>query len=200
MATGDGHTSLPDKISLHEYSTFQYMLAPPSLACRVGDRITEVIFYDEPKQPQKSEDQHKVAMHRTGFLTITAYYVCCLLVLPSHILGMSRFVSAEDLAGEEGEGQLPVLRRFVYTYYCGLIKVETHHVRDVSGGTGAFRLVEYFDTIWCCVYAIMFPFCVLLAPLFLLLFLSISFCAWWPVAMRYRQMNRRYQFMRLPCE
>merc|ERR1719263_233902 len=145
------------EISLHEYSTFQYMLAPPSLAVRVGDQITSVIFYDGPKQLQDSggvQDETSAIVNTTGYLRLSSYYICCLLVLPSHIMGMSRFVRAEDRSGcneaptgEEGKEKVAkVLRHFIYSYYCGLLKVDTYHIQDANEKAGTFRLVEYMDT------------------------------------------------------
>lgn len=165
----------PGKISLHEYSTFQYMLAPPSIAVRVGDQITGVVFYDEPKQPDKREVEHKMFIETTGYLRLSSYYICCLLVLPSHVMGMSRFVSAEDLSGAKTLEENNVLRHFVYTYYCGLLKVDTYHIRDANGGAEAFRLVEYFNTWWFCTYAIMVPFYALFGPLLLVFSLPFYF-------------------------
>jgi hypothetical protein len=177
------------EISLHDYSTFQYMLAPPSLAVRVGDQITSVIFYDGLKQLQNEgvQDETEAIVNTTGYLRLSSYYMCCLLVLPSHIMGMSRFVRAEDLSGctgaptEEQEGKEKVLRHFIYTYYCGLLKVDTYHIQDANGKAEAFRLVEYLDTWWACMYAIIIPFYVLFAPLLLFsvplwLFLRLVAC------------------------
>ena len=181
------------EISLHEYSTFQYMLAPPSLAVRVGDQITSVIFYDGPKQLQDSggvQDETSAIVNTTGYLRLSSYYICCLLVLPSHIMGMSRFVRAEDRSGcneaptgEEGKEKVAkVLRHFIYSYYCGLLKVDTYHIQDANEKAGTFRLVEYMDTWWACTYAIIIPFYILFAlPLLLFsvplwLFLRLVAC------------------------
>ena len=184
------------EISLHDYSTFQYMLAPPSLAVRVGDQITSVIFYDGPKQLQDAggvQDETSAIVNTTGYLRLSSYYLCCLLVLPSHIMGMSRFVRAEDLSGLQGCNDAPteeagkekvarVLRHFIYSYYCGLLKVDTYHIQDANEKAGTFRLVEYIDTRWACTYAIIIPFYVLFAPLLLLfsvplwLFLRLVAC------------------------
>ena len=111
----------------------------------------------------------------TGYLRLSSYYICCLLVLPSHVMGMSRFVSAEDLSGAKTLEENNVLRHFVYTYYCGLLKVDTYHIRDANGGAEAFRLVEYFDTWWFCTYAIMVPFYALFGPLLLVFSLPFYF-------------------------
>lgn len=165
----------PFKISLHEYSTFQYMLAPPSIAVRVGDQITGVVFYDGPKQPDKRKVEYKTFIETTGFLRLSSYYICCLLVLPSHVMGMSRFVTAEDLTGATSYEEKDVVRHFVYTYYCGLLKVDTYHIRDANGGAEAFRLVEYFDTWWFCTYAIIVPFYALFGPLLLAFLLPLYF-------------------------
>ena len=80
---------------------------------------------------------------------------------------VSRFITAEDLTGATSHEERDVLRHFVYTYYCGLLKVDTYHIRDANSGTEAFRLVEYFDTWWFCTYAIIVPFYALFGPLLL---------------------------------
>ena len=84
--------------------------------------------------------------------------ICCLLVLPSHMLGMSKWISAEDLsfkARKSGDE----LRRFRYSYYNGYLNVYTSHlcVNDRDNGSTEnhhneqFRLVEYMDcpiSVW----------------------------------------------------
>ena len=45
------------------------------------------------------QDETSAIVNTTGYLRLSSYYLCCLLVLPSHIMGMSRFVRAEDLGG-----------------------------------------------------------------------------------------------------
>ena len=89
------------------------------------------------------------------------YYWVCFLVLSSHLMGMSRWLSAEDTysapvaavaeaerlaadeqsAGSAGRGS--ILRKFQYTYWCGLMAVTTYHVR--AEDPSKFRLIEYID-------------------------------------------------------
>eukprot|EP00588_Corethron_pennatum_P031035 CAMPEP_0194339964 /NCGR_PEP_ID=MMETSP0171-20130528/84910_1 /TAXON_ID=218684 /ORGANISM="Corethron pennatum, Strain L29A3" /LENGTH=253 /DNA_ID=CAMNT_0039104743 /DNA_START=94 /DNA_END=858 /DNA_ORIENTATION=+ len=123
-------------LSLQDYSTFQYMLAPPALARPVCDRISSLVFYDGPHEVRKSEREHKVTLR--GRISVPRYYLCCLWVLPSHVLGLSRWVSATE-ARDGGA----TVRRFRYAYYGGLVEVDTRHVAD--GAEGTFRLVEYID-------------------------------------------------------
>lgn len=85
-------------------------------------------------------------------------------LLPSHLLGMSRWIYAEDccISKEiklQKNGKLPepkpgdTLRRFRYSYYMGLFEVDTLHIFVEQGGTinnekereKKFRIVEYFD-------------------------------------------------------
>lgn len=122
--------------SLQDYATFQYMLAPPALARPVCDRISSFVFYDGPHEVRTSEREHKVTLR--GRISVPRYYLCCLWVLPSHVLGLSRWVSATE-ARDGGA----TLRRFRYAYYGGLVEVDTRHVAD--GAEGQFRLVEYID-------------------------------------------------------
>ena len=142
--------------SLEEYSTFQYMLARPSAASAVTSKCTSFVFYDGPKDDNKVECSRSIIC-RGGINTFN-YYICCLLVLPSHILGMSKWISAEDTSSKARKPG-DELRRFRYSYYRGFLNVDTRHVcandRDGSSGSGAddeqFRLVEYYDcpiSVW----------------------------------------------------
>ena len=135
-----------ESLSLDDYSTFQYMLAGPSIAKVVAKQITAVVFYNEPRDERKAEAEHRVLVRIQGHLTCLHYYGCCLTVWPSHALGMSRWIMAEDCrtsTPRSGE----TLRIFRYAYYGGLLTVETRHVSVCVNDGGAFRLVEYFDCV-----------------------------------------------------
>ena len=131
-------------ISLEDYSTFQFMLARSSIARKITSRCTSFVFYDGPKH----ETSRSIIC--CGDINTFNYYICCLLVLPSHILGMSQWISSEDkssTARKPGDE----LRRFHYSYYCGFLSVDSRHIRvDDKGGSGCddFRLVEYME---CCI-------------------------------------------------
>ncbi len=140
--------------SLEDYCTFQYMLANPSLASAVTSKCTSFVFYNEPKDDDKSE--HNIICH--GKINTFNYYICCLMVLPSHMLGMSKWISAEDTSSKARKAG-DELRRFRYSYYGGFMNVDTRHVsvndRYGSSSTGSedeqFCLVEYFDcamSVW----------------------------------------------------
>ncbi|KAL7555117.1 hypothetical protein ACHAWF_018723 [Thalassiosira exigua] len=135
-------------ISLDEYSTFQYMLAPPSTAKATIGQIQSFVFYHEPRDMLKDESDHLVFVR--GQTTVANYYCCCLALLPSHVLGMSQWISAEEFPSSGKEKPKPgdILRRFRYSYYCGLLRVETLHIctDNDSGDGGKFRLVEFFDS------------------------------------------------------
>ena len=135
--------------SLDDYSTFQYMLARPSTVQAVVGQIASVVFYGEPRDERKAEAEHKLLLR--GRVSVFNYYLCCLPVLPSHLLGLSAWISVEERRapteetrkGAAGPSSGAILRRFRYSYYGGLLSVETHHVGCDEEGT--FRLVEYFD-------------------------------------------------------
>lgn len=139
-------------LSLKDYSTFQFMLARPAVAQQVVNEITSFVFYDEPHNQEKTESGHRIMLR--GSIDILAYYVCCLVVLPSHVLGMSQWISA-TAANDADE---KVVRRFRYSYYWGLLQVDTRHVVDENGpAPGPFRLVEYMDiSMWAWVIAELF--------------------------------------------
>lgn len=143
--------------SLEDYSTFQYMLANPSLARAVTSKCTSFVFYNEPKGDNKSKWSSNYTICR-GETSVFNYYVCCLMVLPSHMLGMSKWISAEDTSSKARQAG-DELRRFRYSYYGGFMNVDTRHVcvNDRDGGSSGseddekFRLVEYFDcsmSVW----------------------------------------------------
>eukprot|EP00986_Skeletonema_menzelii_P014720 scaffold10060_cov141-Skeletonema_menzelii.AAC.11 len=150
--------------SLEEYSTFQYMLARPSTASAVTSKCTSFVFYDRPKDDNKLECSHSIICR--GDINTFNYYICCLLVLPSHILGMSKWISAEDTSSKARKPG-DELRRFRYSYYRGFLNVDTRHVcvNDRDGGSSngndeQFRLVEYYDcsiSVWVFAHA-MFAF------------------------------------------
>ena len=161
-----------NNISLEDYSIFQYMLARPAVVKTICNHIPSFVFYHEARDERKMESEHKVLVQ--GSITVINYYCCALLLLPSHILGMSRWLSAEDCQSGAGkmnrktrqkqhEQQQPgdVLRRFRYCYYCGLLQVETHHVcighANDYVNDQRFRLVEYLDfpiSLWALAYAV----------------------------------------------
>lgn len=140
-------------LSLDEYSSFQYMLARPYVAKATVNQITSFVFYNEPRTERKTETEHQVLVQ--GKIAFINYYGCCLAVLPSHILGMSRWISAEDYqsSGKAVPKKAKLqpgdtLRRFQYSYYCGMLQVETRHefVGYANNGNGQrFRLIEYMD-------------------------------------------------------
>ena len=148
--------------SLEEYSTFQYMLARPSTASAVTSKCTAFVFYDGPKD----EDDNEHSIICRGTINTFNYYICCLLVLPSHTLGMSKWISAEDTSSKARKSG-DELRRFRYSYYNGFLNLDTRHVcvddRDgnsCGGNDEQFRLVEYFDcsiSVWMFAHA-MFVF------------------------------------------
>jgi len=142
-------------ISLEDYSTFQYMLARPSTARAITSKCTSFVFYDGPKDEDELEWSHTIICR--GDINTFNYYICCLMVLPSHMLGMSQWISAEDVSSKARKPG-DELRRFRYSYYGGFLNVDTRHIcvndRDGSGGGGGdeqFRLVEYMDcsiSVW----------------------------------------------------
>jgi len=103
-----------------------------------------------------------------GHSTLINYYLCGFSLLPSHLLGMSRWISAEDYCAsssslsssqtkankqrQEMTKSGDILRRFRYSYYWGLIQVDTRHVcvDDVAECDGTtqrkFLLEEFFDS------------------------------------------------------
>eukprot|EP00573_Skeletonema_grethae_P001055 CAMPEP_0201686410 /NCGR_PEP_ID=MMETSP0578-20130828/868_1 /ASSEMBLY_ACC=CAM_ASM_000663 /TAXON_ID=267565 /ORGANISM="Skeletonema grethea, Strain CCMP 1804" /LENGTH=200 /DNA_ID=CAMNT_0048170465 /DNA_START=160 /DNA_END=762 /DNA_ORIENTATION=- len=140
--------------SLEDFSTFQFMLANPSIAGDVTSQCTSFVFYNVPKDDNSKWSRNYTICH--GDINTFNYYICCLMVLPSHMLGMSKWISAEDKSSEARKYG-DELRRFRYSYYGGFMNVDTRHVcvndRDGSSGSGdeQFRLVEYFDcsmSVW----------------------------------------------------
>lgn len=121
------------------------MLARPSITRRVVKEITTFIFYEEPHDLQKEESEHKVMVR--GDINVLAYYVCCLWLLPSHILGMSKWISATDCINDiKDVKEGTVLRRFQYSYFHGLVHVDARHVATTGyDESPSFRLVEYVD-------------------------------------------------------
>jgi len=158
-------------VSLDEYSTFQYMLARPAIARATIRQISSFVMYNEPHDGGKEETEHRVLVR--GNVTLCNYYCCCLVLLPSHVMGMSRWVSAEDcqFSGGEKSDEHPrkkaglepgdALRRFRYSYYGGLLQVDTRHVfvghADDGKDPTRFRLVEYLEcpiSPWVIVHAV----------------------------------------------
>jgi hypothetical protein len=118
------------------------MRARPAVAQRVVNEITSFVFYDEPHDTKKPESDHKVMLR--GSIDILAYYICCLVVLPSHVLGLSNWISATE--NDKKDADQKIIRRFRYSYYWGLLQVDTRHViiaTDQGSASPPFRLVEY---------------------------------------------------------
>lgn len=150
-----------DSITLDEYSTFQYMLSPPTNTKKITDQITSFVFYNKPYYEEKEDVIESKNIIVEGEVTCINYFCCCLILLPSHILGMSKWISAEDYYNQSSSSSSEhsinlksgdILRRFRYTFYCNLLLVETHHICVESHnerGVGKevhpkkFRLVEY---------------------------------------------------------
>lgn len=142
--------------SLEDYSTFQFMLARPSTARAITSNCTSFVFYDGPKDEDELEFSRTIICR--GDINTFNYFICCLMVLPSHMLGMSKWISAEDVSSKARKPG-DELRRFRYSYYGGFLTVDTRHVcvdnRDGNGSGGdgneQFRLVEYMDcsiSVW----------------------------------------------------
>ena len=117
------------------------MLARPSIARPIVSRITSFVFYAGPEVHGRAEAQHPVLLR--GGISLPRYYLCCLPVLPSHVLGASAWEEASESAEEEANQSFN-LRRFRYSYYWGLLRVDTRHAR-VPGEEDAFRLVEFIS-------------------------------------------------------
>lgn len=142
--------------SLDDYSTFQYMLARPSTARKATSSITSFVMYNEPRDEHKSEWSHSILAR--GDIGVFNYYICCLMVLPSHLLGMSKWISAQDLSSKALKSG-DELRRFRYSYYNGFLNVDTRHLcvndrndnHERNHHDEQFRLVEYMDcpiSVW----------------------------------------------------
>ena len=131
-------------ITLDDYQTFQYMLAKPFIAKHIVNEITSFVFYHVPFVEDKMEQKHIIVQ---GSVSVINYYCCCLVLLPSHILRMSRWISSEDYQYKYTNKKKiqpgDILRRFKYSFYLGMISVETLHihVHDDKKDT-KFRLVE----------------------------------------------------------
>ena len=135
-----------NNITLNEYSTFQYMLSPPTTAKAIVDQTTSFVFYNCPYEKGKMKAEHIIVK---GTVTSINYYCCSLVLLPSHILGMSKWISSVDYQSKKTKFQCgDTLRRFQYSFYWGLLKVDTRHlcVEDIANNdtkqSEKFRLVE----------------------------------------------------------
>lgn len=135
-----------NNITLDEYSTFQYMLSPPTATKAIVDQTTSFVFYNCPYEKGKMKAEHTI-VH--GTVTSINYYCCSLVLLPSHILGMSKWISSVDYQSKKTKFQCgDTLRRFQYSFYWGLLKVDTRHlcVEDIANNdtkhAKKFRLVE----------------------------------------------------------
>mmetsp|Transcript_31300 Transcript_31300/g.46707 ORF Transcript_31300/g.46707 Transcript_31300/m.46707 type:complete len:193 (+) Transcript_31300:151-729(+) len=156
-------------VSLQDYSRFQYMLAPPWMARPILQQISSVTFFLEPKDPNNAPDEHRLLLTTSWSVSASAlcqYYAVCLWVLPSHAMGMSRWIMAKEYPPlaqqhnnfDDDEASLSlspssargVLRHFQYQYYGGFLIVDTYHMRDsTTESSSSFRLVEYFDcNLW----------------------------------------------------
>jgi len=167
-----------NRISLEDYSTFQYMLARPAVAKAVVQQITSFVMYHEPYDEAKDHDKskkHNVLVEGQSTFLNFNYYCCCIALLPSHLLGMSKWISAEDYFASSSSSSSSrtrnnstdkekaahpqpqpgdTLRRFRYSYYCGFLQVDTRHIcvedctNNTHNGKGDpenFFLVEYLD-------------------------------------------------------
>ena len=176
-------------LSLQDYATFQYMLSPPYIASKiVNEQVVTCTFYivhvvennaNNSENKNDSENDTKLHLHvkRPNGITLLDYYLCCFCVLPSHLLGMSQWIShsAESSKASETESESSasssdsssssssssylsllddkimskrkVLRRFQYSYYCGLFHVTTYHLAHTNDSTSntKFHIVEFFD-------------------------------------------------------
>jgi len=136
----------PKRLTLQDYSTFQYMLARPAIAKAVLDQCVSFVFYDEPFNRGKHESKHKVLLQ--GNIDRFGYYFCCLWLLPSHVLGISEWLLATENELEkpsklETNNNELILRQFKYTYFGGHLKVDTDHV--LAGESGKFRIAEFME-------------------------------------------------------
>lgn len=121
-----------NNITLNEYSTFQYMLSPPTTAKAIVDQTTSFVFYNCPYEKGKMKAEHIIVQ---GTVTSINYYCCSLVLLPSHILGMSKWISSVNYQSKKTKFECgDTLRRFQYSFYGGLLKVDTRHlcVEDIA--------------------------------------------------------------------
>ena len=164
-------SSSSSMISLEQFSTFQYMLAwQPSVAQPIVRKITSLVFYSEPRDSEKSEDDHRVLLAKKK-VTLLDYYFCCLWVLPSHALRMSQWISATGSSTttcaitksqRTFQPTTKILRHFRYSFFAGALQVDTYHVQDTATttstttnegpsssssptATSSFRIVEFFE-------------------------------------------------------
>ena len=130
-------------ITLDDYQTFQYMLAPPSIAKHIVNEITSFVFYNVPYIEGEMEQKHIIVQ---GSVSVINYYCCSLILLPSHMMRMSRWISSEDYQYKYTNKKIQsgdILRRFKYSFYLGMISVETLHIYDHDEEEVIkFRLVE----------------------------------------------------------
>ena len=132
-------------ITLDDYQTFQYMIAKPFIAKHIVNEITSFVFYNVPFVEDKMEQKNIIVQ---GTVSVINYYCCCLVLLPSHILRMSRWISSEDYQYKYTKANKKIqsgdiLRRFRYSFYLGMISVETLHIYDHDEEEVIkFRLVE----------------------------------------------------------
>ena len=129
-------------ITLDDYQIFQYMLAPPSIAKHIVNEITSFVFYNVPFVEDKMEQKNIIVQGTVSFIN---YYCCSLVLLPSHMMRMSRWISSEDYQYKYTKANKKIqsgdiLRRFRYSFYLGMISVETLHIYNHE--EGKFRLVE----------------------------------------------------------
>jgi len=132
-------------ITLDDYQIFQYMIAPPSIAKHIINEITSFVFYNVPYIEGEMEQKHIIVQ---GSISIINYYCCCLALLPSHMMRMSRWISSEDYQHKYTKKNKKIqsgdiLRRFRYSFYLDMISVETLHIYDHDEEEVIkFRLVE----------------------------------------------------------
>ena len=135
-----------NNITLNEYSKFQYMLSPPTTTKAIVDQITSFVFYNCPYERGMMKAEHIIVQ---GTVTSINYYCCSLVLLPSHMLGMSKWISSVNYQSKKTNFQRgDTLRRFQYSFYWGMLKVDTRHlcVEDITNNdtnnAQKFRLVE----------------------------------------------------------
>ena len=166
-------------LSLQDYVTFQYMLSPPWIATKiVNEQVVTCTFYIiKTKDKNNTKSLHEL-VNRPHGITMLDYYLCCLCVLPSHILGMSQWISSSEsdlessassptkttsestsssylsLLEDKIMSKRKVLRKFHYSYYCGMFHVTTYHLaqtndndENTAKNNTKFHLVEFFDFI-----------------------------------------------------
>ena len=181
------------------------MLSPPWIATQiVKEQVVTCTFYiivvdvvdvrvdvDNTRNKGITNNTSNKYLHlhehvkRPHGITMLDYYLCCLCVLPSHLLGMSQWISSSEsqwssesssasssskttsemsssssssylsLLEDKTMSKRKVLRKFQYSYYCGMFHVTTYHLAHTndndddkqSTSSSKFHLVEFFDYV-----------------------------------------------------